>query len=124
MHDREQPGPKIGAGLPELFLNKRAAQRVLHQIIRPFAVARERPRIASQPGNLLFDESVKFGQFALSSRGALRRLMGESLQGYCNSMMHAARYYVNNCEQRVRINIDPRSVSFLPVVAFLKTTDS
>ena len=60
MHDREQPGPKIGAGLPELFLNKRAAQRVLHQVVGPFAVARERPRIASQSRDLLFDEPVKF----------------------------------------------------------------
>src|SRR5437870_2282197 len=31
--------------------------------ICPVAVARERPRIASQPWDLLFDESVKFGQF-------------------------------------------------------------
>ena len=60
MHDREQPGPKIGAGLPELFLNKRAAQRVLHQIVGPFAVSRERPRIASQSRDLVFDEPVKF----------------------------------------------------------------
>ena len=60
MHDREQPGPKIGAGLPELFLNKRAAQCVLHQIVGPFAVARERPRIASQSRDLVFDEPVKF----------------------------------------------------------------
>jgi hypothetical protein len=56
------------AGLPELFLAKRAGERVLHQIVCPFAIAGERPRIASQPRNLLFDESMKFGQFALSLR--------------------------------------------------------
>ena len=68
MHDREQPGPQIGAGLPELFLDKRAAQRVLHQIVCPLAVARQCPRVASQSRDLLLDEAVKFGQFGLSSR--------------------------------------------------------
>jgi hypothetical protein len=67
MHDREQLDPEIGAGLPELFLDKRAAQRVLHQIVCPVAVARDRPGIASQSRDLLLDESVKFGQFGLSS---------------------------------------------------------
>ena len=55
VHDREQPSPKISAGLPEFFLDKRAAERVLHQIVCPLAIARERPRIASQPRDLLFD---------------------------------------------------------------------
>jgi hypothetical protein len=44
------------------FLDQSAGQRVLHQIVVcPFAVARERPRIAYQSRDLLFDESVKFG---------------------------------------------------------------
>jgi hypothetical protein len=51
-----------------LFLAKCAAERVLHQIVCPFAIAGERPRIASQPRDLLFDESMKFGQFAFSLR--------------------------------------------------------
>ena len=41
VHDREQPSPKISAGLPEFFLDKRAAERVLHQIIGLLAIARE-----------------------------------------------------------------------------------
>jgi hypothetical protein len=55
MHDREQPGPKIGAGLPESRGSACPAQ-----IVGPFAVSRERPRIASQSRDLLFDEPVKF----------------------------------------------------------------
>jgi hypothetical protein len=71
MHDREQPGPEIGAGLPESFLEKCAAERVLHKIVCPFAVARQRSRVASQARDLLFDESMKFGQFGLlRSRGS------------------------------------------------------
>jgi hypothetical protein len=65
MHYREQPGSEIGAGLPEVLLFKRAAQRVLDQIVRSVAVAGERPRIASQSRDLLFDESVKFGHCSL-----------------------------------------------------------
>jgi hypothetical protein len=60
MHYREQPGSEIGAGLPEVLLIKRAAQRVLHQIVRSVAVAGERPCIASQSRDLLFDGSMKF----------------------------------------------------------------
>jgi hypothetical protein len=54
--------------LPEFFLDKRAAERVLYQIVCPFAIAGDRPRIAPQPRDLLFDESMKFEQFALSLR--------------------------------------------------------
>ena len=77
MHNCEQPGPEIGPGLPELFLDKRAAQSVLHQIVCPVAVARERPRIASQSRDLLFDESVEFGQF-VSPRARFATLDGEA----------------------------------------------
>jgi hypothetical protein len=65
MHYREQPGSEIGAGLPEVLLIEGAAQRVLHQIVCSVAVARERPRIASQSRDLLLDESVKFGHCSL-----------------------------------------------------------
>jgi hypothetical protein len=73
MHDREQPGPEIRAGLPELFLDECAAQRVLHQIVCPVAVARQGPRVASQSRDLLFDESVKFGQIGFTSSVAEHR---------------------------------------------------
>jgi hypothetical protein len=53
MHHREQPGFKISPGLPELFLDKRTTQRVLHQIVCPVGVARERSRVAPQSRDLL-----------------------------------------------------------------------
>ena len=83
VHDREQPGPKISARLPEFFLDKCAAERVLHQIVCPLAIARERPRIASQSRDLLFDESMKFGQFALSL-GARTMPDGRAYRNYVN----------------------------------------
>jgi hypothetical protein len=76
-HDREQPSSKIGARLPEFFLDKCAAERVLHQIICPLAIAREHPRIASQSRDLLFDESMKSGQFVFSLRARPRYLLKE-----------------------------------------------
>src|SRR6516164_11713982 len=70
MHYREEPSADIGALLPEMSLGDAAQKRVLHEIVRPIAVARERPRvatarerprIATQSRDLLFDEAVKFG---------------------------------------------------------------
>ena len=60
MHYGEEPSADIGARLPQMSLGDPAHEGILHEIVRPIAVPRERPRIAAQPRDLMLDAAVKF----------------------------------------------------------------
>src|SRR5258708_4475937 len=49
MHDREQPGAKIGACLPQITLFPSPCERVLHQIVRTVRIAGENAGVTAQP---------------------------------------------------------------------------
>ena len=63
MHDREEPGANVGAGLPKMGLGYRAQQRLLHEIVGAVSTPSESPRIAPQSRNLSLDETVKIGHW-------------------------------------------------------------
>jgi hypothetical protein len=57
--DREEPGPQICAGFPEMLLAQRADECLLHEVIGANGVAGQRPGIAPEPRNFLFQMMVK-----------------------------------------------------------------
>src|SRR5580704_9910549 len=62
VHDREQPGANIGAGLPQVSFIDGAREGLLDEIVRSIRVPSERPRIATKSGNFLLDKAMKFNQ--------------------------------------------------------------
>src|SRR5437764_4320690 len=51
VQDREQPGPQIGAGLPQMLFGDRAGQAALDEIVGPRHIPCQRACIAAQPGD-------------------------------------------------------------------------
>src|SRR5262249_60913136 len=55
VHYGEEPSTKVRAHLPEMSLSQPAQECVLHEIIRPIAVPRERSRVATEARDRLVD---------------------------------------------------------------------
>ena len=47
VQDREHPGPDVGSGLPKMAARQPSDQGFLHQVVRPYRIAEQSPRVAS-----------------------------------------------------------------------------
>ncbi|WP_244285674.1 hypothetical protein [Caballeronia concitans] len=53
MHDRKKPRAQIGAGFEHFASREGAFERVLHEIVREFAVGQKRARVSAQSRHVL-----------------------------------------------------------------------
>src|SRR5229473_6543779 len=67
MEDREEPGPQIGARLPEMLLGDGAGQAALDEIVGSGHIAGQCPRIAPQPRKLRFEQPSEVAHRETSS---------------------------------------------------------
>ena len=86
VHDREQPGANIGAGLPQVSFIDGAREGLLDEIVRSIRVPSERPRIATKSGNFLLDKAMKFNQRRIPQQSW--RAMTRRLGCRCNLRMN------------------------------------
>ena len=93
VQDREEPGPQIGAGLPEMLFGHGPHQAALDEIVGAGHVPGQRARIAAQPRDFRLElpSEIVHGSphpcvSAPHKQGA-RRLTQDMDEG-CNPMMY------------------------------------
>ena len=77
VEDREEPGAKVGTGLPQVLLRDGAFEAALNEIVGAFDIMGERTRIAPQPWDLFFEqlsEIVHRTSVLFDAPGQARRL--------------------------------------------------
>src|SRR5437763_13826695 len=92
MKDREEPGPQVGAGLPEVLLGDGSGQAALDEIVGPGHIAGQGARVAAQPRNFHFEQPSEIAHretSSLLSRPVRRGLtMVQRMAARCNPMMY------------------------------------
>src|SRR5260370_36272644 len=76
MKDREEPGPQVGAGLPEMLFGDSAGQAALDEIVGSGHIARQCARIAPKPRDLRFEQPSEVAHRETSSLPSCPRKPG------------------------------------------------
>ncbi len=91
VEDGEQPGPQIGPFLPQMKLPQGTGEAILDKVIGGRDIARQRPGIAPQAGDLGFDTPMNFHENSpLAATDPLGRPeVSGTLRAACNRLMSA-----------------------------------